>query len=567
MSAGFGSATGAWGLAKDLIKLWDDFEKQIHQERLTEDQAAQLKEFGLDDRSEDVKMNLELCRKILDDYGVSQERKGRLARDLEKLRTLLAELDSAVQAVLREAQPEEKKKTKNKVSRFQRYTGGSFMPARSAAHSPSPHQVLDQKLKSFDGALRELNTLIMTMRAVSADSNPLTDITLVERVRNISQSLVWARANYVPAGKTATGEAPVVLETGRYDEEKKEATDKRIKDLASRLCSALPANSIPRLLGYLPSNKKDCVDLVFEWPLPASVEPATLSALYVDEEQELSLNIRVSLCRQLAVAVLQTHKIGLVHKNIRPENLLVAVERASDDPASPIVNATLFLCGWSESRDRSRGASTRRGESAPGKLIYQHPDRHAQSLDAAHVDDIYDDNGGGGSGDVPGAETGVKPSQGSQGLAKQNYNIYHDIYSMGVCALELLMWDRLVPLAQAPSFSPVLSDAYMETYKKRWPVLLARGAGATPPGGGRTATPAANLFTKDSGRVKTTLEDMTKQYIPQKGGKKMAELVYRCLNSKPIVQPVNDVPASDEVISESIYQEIVEDLDKLLSAL
>lgn len=562
--SGFGFATGTWGLVKDLIKLWDDFEKQIHQERLTEDQAAQLKEFGLDDRSEDVKMNLELCRKILDDYGVSQERKGRLTRDLEGLRALLAELSSAVQAVLQEAQPEEKKKTKNKVSRLQRYTGGSFMPARSAARSPSPHQVLDQKLKSFDGALSSLNALIMTMRAVSADSNPLTDITLVERVRNMSQILVWARANYVAAGKKVAGEAPVVLELSRYDEEKKEAAEKRIKDLASRLCAALPAKSIPRLLGYLPSNKKGFFDLAFEWPLPTSEEPVTLDRLYAGEEQEPSLNIRVSLCRQLAVAVLETHKIGLVHKNIRPANLLVAVERASDDPASPIVDATLFLCGWSESRDRSREGSARRGESAPGKLIYQHPDRHAQRPEAAQVDDIYDDDGSGGA---PRAETGAGPSQGSQGLAKQNYNIYHDIYSMGVCALELLMWDRLVSQAQAPSFSPVLSGAYIETYKKRWPADLAKVTGAAPRGRDRTTTPPANLLTKDAERVKTTLEDMTKQYVPQKGGKKMAELVYRCLNSKPIVQPVNDVPASDEVISESIYQEIVEDLDKLLSVL
>ncbi|KAL8338310.1 hypothetical protein RB598_006938 [Gaeumannomyces tritici] len=565
MSAVFGAVTGTWGLVKDLIKLWDDFEKQIHQERLTEDQAAQLKEFGLDDRGEDVKMNFKLCQNIFDDYGVPQERKARLNRDLEKLRVLLEELDSAVKAVLREALPEEKKKIKSRLSMFQRRTKGSFMPARSAAKSPSPHQVLDQKLKRFDEALKGLSALVMTMRAVSADYSPLTDITLVGGVRDISQSLEWARANYVPPGKTAAGEASVVLEQSRwYFETRKEVAEKKIQDLASRLRSALPANSIPRLLGYLPDCWDAYVRLVFEWPLPTSAEPVTLTTLYAGKEQEPSLNVRVSLCRQLAVAVLQTHKIGLVHKNIRPANLLVAVERASDDPASTIVNATLFLCGWSESRDKSRGASARRGEWAPGKLIYQHPDRHAQSPEAAQVDDIYDDDDH--DGGFPLAKTGVEPSQSSQGLAKQNYNIYHDIYSMGVCALELLMWDSLVPLAQAPPFSLVLSDAYRETYKKRWPADLANAEAASR-SGGRTATPVANLLTKDAERVKTTLEDMTKHYVPQKGGKKMAELVYRCLNSKPMVQPVENVPASDEVISESIYQEIVEDLDKLLSVL
>ncbi|KAK7416039.1 hypothetical protein QQX98_005490 [Neonectria punicea] len=77
---------------------------------------------------------------------------------------------------------------------------------------------------------------------------------------------------------------------------------------------------------------------------------------------------------KLATAVLQTHALELVHKSIRPENILVLPAGSPNASVGEDIPA-IYLCGWQYARQVKQHATTFKNMVTPQHKIYQHPER------------------------------------------------------------------------------------------------------------------------------------------------------------------------------------------------
>ncbi|RYP29544.1 hypothetical protein DL767_006672 [Monosporascus sp. MG133] len=180
----------------------------------------------------------------------------------------------------------------------------------------------------------------------------------------------------------------------------------------------------------------DRFHLVFSFP-DGRVNPRSLRDVLLDPVNQprppIPRNYRFILPRKLAEAVYQVHQQNLVHKCIRPESILLFEPAPGDIPELkyPKTIGAPYLVDWQHVR-RTVEASKREVYHDDWTMaMYQHPERQAQ----------------------PGS------------VAESKYNIGHDIYSLGVCFLEIGLWDSFVVVNNGGGLglSPVLSEA-----KDRW---------------------------------------------------------------------------------------------------
>ncbi|UKZ68928.1 uncharacterized protein TrAtP1_009946 [Trichoderma atroviride] len=118
-----------------------------------------------------------------------------------------------------------------------------------------------------------------------------------------------------------------------------------------------------------------------------------------------SLSARFDLARQLVNAVSYVHLYEFVHKNIRPETILI-LRRGDYGSANTGGHETTVLVGFDVLRD-AEGKTNRLGDDDWEKNLYRHPQRQGKTL-------------------------------------KTDYNMRHDIYSVGVCLLEIGLWGSFV---------------------------------------------------------------------------------------------------------------------------
>lgn len=161
---------------------------------------------------------------------------------------------------------------------------------------------------------------------------------------------------------------------------------------------SLVAN-IAQCVGYVKDIKS--AKLVFE--LPSNVVKIQSLRQMLREENTHSLNARLELARSLSRAVLFTHAYQYVHKNIRSSNILVGESHRKDSTESC---GQVLLAGFGDSRAES-AFSKGLGDSRNEYDIYRHPSR-----------------------------------TGSELLPK--YTFLHDVYSLGVCLLEIGLWTDLL---------------------------------------------------------------------------------------------------------------------------
>jgi len=123
-----------------------------------------------------------------------------------------------------------------------------------------------------------------------------------------------------------------------------------------------------------------------------------------------SLSARFDLARQLVKAVSYVHLFGFVHKNIRPEIILIlstGIHGHADGGDEASANAeTAVLVGFDVLRD-AEGKTHRLGDDDWEKNLYRHPQRQGR-------------------------------------MPEMDYNMRHDIYSLGVCLLEIGLWESLI---------------------------------------------------------------------------------------------------------------------------
>ncbi|KAL1862614.1 hypothetical protein Daus18300_008411 [Diaporthe australafricana] len=151
-------------------------------------------------------------------------------------------------------------------------------------------------------------------------------------------------------------------------------------------------------------------DLTMVFKVPSGyARPTSLrEALLTGETCLGSLSDKVKLAKDLARAVSYMHVFGFVHKNIRPETVLLL--RGDNAPSScsawlktPL---PLFLVGFEKFRSED-GNTYRAGDDEWAKSLYRHPRRQ-----------------------------GLNPID--------SYVMQHDIYSLGVCLLEIGLWVSFV---------------------------------------------------------------------------------------------------------------------------
>lgn len=207
-----------------------------------------------------------------------------------------------------------------------------------------------------------------------------------------------------------------------------------VRDLARKLMRADPfafgllnCKGVMRLFEQsAPQPDLTGFDLVFN--VPQGTDPTQLRSLraqLLSRDGAPSLTRRVCLARELATSVSYVHTFNFVHKNIRPESVLLFSEEQNPSPcethATTATNTTTtttnrrssFLVGFESFRSADR-VSEMAGDEDWARNIYRHPER---------------------MGEFPATA----------------YQMQHDIYSLGVCLLEIGLWKPLVEYASDQS--------------------------------------------------------------------------------------------------------------------
>jgi hypothetical protein len=282
--------------------------------------------------------------------------------------------------------------------------------------------------------------------------------------------------------------------------------------------------SISQLVGYLAKGVTNCgilkclgyrenLELVFE--VPAELEkPRTLIDLIRSTSFDVhgggfSLDDRIQLAYNISEVVLNVHLCHFVHKNIRTETILVFQRKAADD--TPTGSSTIgvpYLTKWTMLR-KDNHTSSRSGDSEWMRNIYRHPQRQ---------------------GDQP----------------QERYNIRHDIYSLGVCLLEIGLWKPFITLHRG---EPRLCDLYCDTAAKLG-MLRPQELGCI-----ETLTRPAV--------VQATLISLAQLELPKRMGTKYTTVVLDCLHSLESVVESEGVGKDTGLIAVKYVEDIVFSLGRL----
>ncbi|KAJ4186864.1 hypothetical protein NW767_001491 [Fusarium falciforme] len=448
--------------------------RRVEDKRRLAPLAQELSVFALDDRKDQLTLIIELARPVFRSRTIMPEHRERLVRTWERFKEQLGRVDQLMSLV---------------TSNSSIWDSWSRLEARNELIRIGSSGVLTRLRNEFRDD-------VMMLREHLKDLSPLylssRDFTIIEAVGNDPTFVIRGRS-------TASQDIQwYLLESKPYLLETKDEARESIEILSSKLSELQSHTGILPLLGYRDEPGRDGghFQLIFRGPFEAGF-PATLSAYMATCPSKPSLNFRVDLCYQLAAAVLQTQLLGLVHKNIRPENILIHPPEAFQSPtARPWENIpALSLCGWQYAREVEQGVTRLTGDVTLQRKIYQHPERQLPT-------------------------------------AEREYSMAHDVYSLGVCMLEILLWESV--LRPTP---PFVCPAFIETFTR-----LGFRTNEADPG---------DYYTKFPNKNKAILLSMSESLIPAEAGTKMTRVVCEfltCLDRKgeDLDEEPNDYVINDE---------------------
>ncbi|KAL1958928.1 hypothetical protein VTO42DRAFT_3481 [Malbranchea cinnamomea] len=256
------------------------------------------------------------------------------------------------------------------------------------------------------------------------------------------------------------GSSTLILESAACDSDASDisAFTKDVRNLAGKLKNVEPTVfNLLECAGVVKvrnsaTQKPQSFDFLFKFPKHMQ-HPQSLRKILLSGNEDHSLTARFRLAKQLATSVCYVHTLGYVHKNIRPETVLIF-----DDGESSL--GSLFLVGFTTFR-MADVKTLRRGDLAREKNIYRHPDRQGLHPDA-------------------------------------DYIMQHDIYSLGVCLLEIGLWESFV-------ISDMEDKQSLQQKTRIRPYLTERGS------------------------IKSTLTALASDVLPKKMGDKYSQVVVNCL--------------------------------------
>lgn len=200
--------------------------------------------------------------------------------------------------------------------------------------------------------------------------------------------------------------------------------------LARHLGKNWTTGGVLQCLGFLTDPS---LELVFR--IPSNLKnPRSLKSLIArkngnESASKPTIHSRLSLAMALLEAVISVHSTRLVHKTIQPETILL-FEKWDEDKTQcngETCNGETslgvpILTAWSMSR-KTDELSSREGEDDWMKNIYRHPQRQGLQLE-------------------------------------KRYHMGHDLYSLGVCLIELGLWEPLITAEN--DHPPKMSDRYCD---------------------------------------------------------------------------------------------------------
>ncbi|UKZ46567.1 hypothetical protein TrVGV298_000772 [Trichoderma virens] len=185
----------------------------------------------------------------------------------------------------------------------------------------------------------------------------------------------------------------------------------------------------------------------------------------------ISLTTILNMARQLVSAVSYIHTCGWVHKNIRPETILILPE---DNATNPNDLGPAYLLGFNSFRSVNF-RTMRTGDEEWDRNLYRHPSRQGLS-------------------------------------AQEDYIMQHDVYSLGVCLLELGLWESFV------SYDRDVGDAKHEN--KQPSASLGLGLDNLQFQAEGSAV---------SSKIKNHLVNLARLKLPSRMGDKYTSVVVTCL--------------------------------------
>lgn len=372
--------------------------------------VEELGKFGYAMHQGKIKVDLELAEWASSLEDVEQTIKDSIGDHISKLRSIVIEADQCLSNMV----------DKNGQLRRLYFT---FIGERKALH------VL-KTLKSWQNdffkviALIEMRRRVLP-RDVELSRNAYRRVSY--RPFSTQSDLLFGTAE-VMRNSEATSISVLVEQKRIYDAN----TVSDIREVATILASGsfqnVSGGGILKCLGYREQRQK--IELVFELPTKDGT-PCILSDVITSDQSNpyggrRSLNSRYRLARQLCDAVFTVFTSGLVHKNLRTNTILLVVKDKEDSekhlassPSSQL--GSPYLTNWTLVR-KATGLTSGADDSGGVRSFYRHPKRQ-----------------------------GIQP--------EERYNFGHDIYSLGVCLLEIGLW---APFFTSDSVTS-LSTLYKET--------------------------------------------------------------------------------------------------------
>jgi len=225
---------------------------------------------------------------------------------------------------------------------------------------------------------------------------------------------------------------------------------------------------LPRLSG-----KRESFQLVFQIP-EALHGPRSLREILL-HDQRYPLDELLNFAKRLARAVMFVHTTNFVHKNLRPETIIAFQDRKTPNSSTHTIGVP-FLVGFQNVR-AAAGVTYLCEDGEWQKNLYRHPTR-----------------------------------QGT--LPEDTYQMQHDIYSLGVCLLELGIWQSFITPAEPNGSCGPNSNLNIASYL---------GLKLPPP--------------KRARAIKQEFMDMATKSLPTLMGPRYTQIVTMCLGC---LDPVNN---------------------------
>ncbi|KAI5776564.1 hypothetical protein EDC01DRAFT_625227 [Geopyxis carbonaria] len=344
-----------------------------------------------------------------------------------------------------------------------------------------PNSLVDQQLTterrpstSEFSKLHDLSDAINRRTSARTHGTILPPDSIVSRPKNEDRPILYCPAKIMQE----SGTDDLVLVESFYPLQNLDldVMTKHVNDFACRLSAVDPKIfGIPTCHGiievYHPSSKRiKHFQIVFSIPGHLQVcTPHTLRELLIDAPS-YPLEERFRLATQLARSVVFVHATKFVHKNIRPETILVFQSETENTEAKI---GKPFLMGFDNFRPAD-GKTFRVGDLDWKKNLYRHPTRQGIHLEQA-------------------------------------YTMQHDIYSLGVCLLEIGLWDSF--MLPDPD---KMGDDY-DNFKLSPNLKISQYLRET----GRK---------RKAQKIKGELLNMAKNQLPSKTGSRYAGIVVLCMS-------------------------------------